>query len=756
MTSNPFLSLSAFTWTITALLMTGALLPKLKGLFPNKSASTLLWRAPLVLIVLAGGYAVALGASYLAVSPSTSWYAVWWNSSWAPGLPPLQLELGLDSLAAFFLLFVGFFALLVAFYSLGALTAEHYDRYRGYIAGGYSVFVWGSLMTILAYDVFSLLIILEITTLAFTALSLFKGQAYRHGLLDGEKWQRQEARLAPKVYLIISHASTVFLLLGFLLLAVPAHSLSFRALRAQAVRGDLTSFQNQAAFILLLIGLGIRAGFTPAHIWPPLVHPASPTTTHAFSLGMGIKVALFLMIRVFFQFLSPEPWWGLLLFLLAGITALINVWYALVSHDLKTALAYHSIENVGIMAAGIGLALYAFAHGASHPIAPLASLAMIAGLFHLVNHAIFKSLLYLATGSIENITHGQVHIARLGGILRLYPWTGLFFLVGAWAITGFPPFNGFVSEWLTIKANIGMLITYATQGDQAVILWRELFVLLLGFLLLIASFALTAICFYKIAGLTLLGQRQAKEAKWDEDDQSLWMLIPMGILALSALLLGLLPIPMYSLLERVITSLGLPVTPEVGPPLYWSAAEIANPIANWSISFQWGIVLLALATLVIVPFLLVRRGSRRTMAWQGGVRDVPSKQINPTGASLTWLVRKQFRYLSLQRLTDKDAKPRGFVNNTDQEEDAYLPDYIHVADSPIDSFQSSQVGGDSMQGVVEVFRYVVNIIIHKVFTWSTSFSFTVQNGDVRRYMTYIGVTYLSILILYMIFYAILK
>jgi len=745
MTTDFLFSLRTFAWIITALLMAGALLPKLRIPSHQKADSGSFWRASLALIILAGSYAMALGASYLASSSPDPKYATWWSGVWVEDLPSLHLVLGLDALAAFFLVLVGLFALLVAIYSLGALTARHYHPYRAYIAGSYSIFVWGSLMTILVYDVFSLLMVLEITTLAFTTLTLFKGEAYRHGNLDGDARQRQEARLAPKVYLIISHASSAFLLLGFLLLAVPAHSLSFQALQEQARNGTISSFQNQAAFILLLIGLGIRAGISPAHIWPPLVHPASPTTTHAFSLGMGIKVSLFLMIRVFFQFLNPAPWWGLLIFLLGGMTAFFNVWYALASHDLKTALAYHSIENIGIMVAGIGLALYAFAYGASHPLAPLAGLAMLAALFHLVNHAIFKSLLYLATGSIENITHGQVHMARLGGILRLYPWTGLFFLVGAWAITGFPPFNGFISEWLTIKANIGMLITYATRGDHAVVLWRELFVLLLGFLLLITSFALTAICFYKIAGLTLLGGRQKKEEKWEERDASLWMLIPMGILALSALFLGLLPLPMRTLLKRVITSLGLSEVQHVGFPLSWGM-ETGKPIVGWPLSLQGIIALLVLAALMLIPFWLARHGRRKSLAWQGGVQDLSPQQMQPTGASLTWLVRKQFRHLS----------PRGLQNNAlaPERKTSYLPDYMPLAAAPTSDITAETTS--SAQGVVEIFRYMINIAIHKTFSWSEKFAITVQNGDVRRYMTYIGVTYLGVLILYMIFYAMLK
>ena len=684
------------------------------------------WRVAkgaLTLIGLASAYAMILGGYALLATPSVKTTSAWFTSAWMPDLlPPLRFELSLDALSAFFLTLIGFFALTVTIYSFGALKARHYRAYRLDIVGAYGLFVWGVIMTVLVHDVFSLLLALEITTLAFAALTLFKSNVYRLGELEGDAQQRKEARLAPKVYLIISHASSAFLVLGFLLLAAPAHSLSFAHLRAQ------TPFLNNAAFWLLFIGLGIRAGLVPAHIWPPLVHPASPTTTHAFSLGMGIKVALYLMIRVFFQFLDIQPWWGLVVFSAAAITALINVWYAIASHDLKTALAYHSIENIGIMLAGVGLAMYGLGHGPGYKLDEVAALALMAGLFHALNHGVFKSLLYLGTGAIENLTHGEVHMERLGGLLRFFPITGGLFLVGAFAISGFPPFNGFVSEWLTIKANLGMFIRYASNSGSQDILWSEIIVLLAGFMLLVTSFALTAFCFYKIAGLTLFGNRPSRGAGWEKKDVAWIMLGPMALLGAITLAVGLFPRPVLTAIASVTTSLGLPDAMSLYiSPTQWSSVNGPIPFDQ---SLHTPLIVAALILIALLAILPILAGAlkrpRRGGFWQGGVADDLSlDQVRETSAALSYLIRRQL------------SPP---VAPTHQKTPAYLPDVFVMAEGS---------SPEARQTVVEWFRAAYNRLIHLTFESSHRFAETVQNGDIRRYMAYILVVYLVLLLLFM-------
>jgi hypothetical protein len=199
---------------------------------------------------------------------------------------------------------------------------------------------------------------------------------------------------------------------------------------------------------LALAGAGSKAGLVPLHVWLPLAHPAAPSHVSALMSGVMTKVAVYGFIRIAFDLLGePAWWWGGLVLALGGITAVLGVLYALMQHDLKRLLAYHTVENIGIIFIGLGLAL---AFQANHMYAS-AALALTAALFHILNHSLFKSLLFFGTGAVLTAT-GERDMERLGGLIHPMPWTALAFLIGAAAISALPPLNGFVSEWLTFQA----------------------------------------------------------------------------------------------------------------------------------------------------------------------------------------------------------------------------------------------------------------------------------------------------------------
>ena len=721
-----FWSVATFAWISLFLFGLGAATPKIEKLL--KTIKLEAWATPIsLLFTLAGSlYAFIMGlGAWLGKVDADS--VVFLTSSWAPtSLPALTWQLRIDALSALFLLLIGFFAILVSIYSLAALKASYYRKYRTHIAGGFNLFVWGSLMVVIVNDIFSLIVVLEVATLSFAILTLYKSRRYETEAMPREDIHFREARLAPMIYLTFSHASTTLLLAGLMLLAVRANSLSFDALRYHVAQSATPL--NSVAFWLILSGLALRAGLTPFHIWPPLVHPASPTTTHAFSLGIGIKVAIFLMYRIFFQFLHLSPWWGLAVFLLGAFTAMINVWYALTSHDLKTGLAYHSIENIGIIVAGLGLAM--FGYQSHHPFTQsIAALALVASLYHLINHSIFKGLLYLVTGAIEDRTKGVVDFARLGGVLRFYPLTGIMFLMGALAISGFPPFNGFISEWLLVRANIGSVVGYVMSHHANDILWRELGILVTGFVLLAASFALTAVCFYKMAGLTLFG-RQSTDIDWKEDDVPWQMVGPMAILALLILILGLFPKIVISELTQVTLSLSdtfisVVSTYKVPVQIAFSGGKTTNvPISSGAFL---GMVISVLAFSGFFLWQWRRRVNSVPM-WRGGLHISP-EQIRLTrdpGTASTWLIRNALKYLSVKRLQqDKDEE------QSEQQklpERGYIPDQIIMAKGFIEE-------GDQI--VSEAFRWTLNRLAAKTISMATIFGFWMQSGDVRRYITYI-------------------
>src|SRR5207247_427010 len=263
-------------------------------------------------------------------------------------------------------------------------------------------------------------------------------------------------------FFIISHCGTCCLILGFLVLFQASGQYGFGGF--SGIGNTMPEGTRNAAFILFLIGFGVKAGIVPLHIWLPAAHPVAPSNVSALMSGVLIKTGIYGLTRVCFDFLGTPPlWWGVTVLTVGTISAVLGVLYALMEHDLKRLLAYHSIENIGIILMGLGAALM-FLH-TGHPV--LATLALIAGLYHTINHASFKGLLFLGAGAVLHATHTR-NMEEMGGLIKRMPQTAFFFLIGAVAISALPPLNGFVSEWLTYQA---LLQGFGTTES----LWRLVF-----------------------------------------------------------------------------------------------------------------------------------------------------------------------------------------------------------------------------------------------------------------------------------------
>jgi hydrogenase-4 component B len=321
----------------------------------------------------------------------------------------------------------------------------------------------------------------------------------------------------------MSHAGTGCLLAGFLLLSAEAGSLEFSAF-ASAGNG-LTGSMQAAVFLLFFVGFGVKAGIIPLHIWLPEAHPVAPSNISALMSGIVIKCGIYGMARVFFEFLGTPPLWAGIAVLIVGVvSALLGVLYALMEHDLKRLLAYHSIENIGIILIGFGAAMMFLSFGYNR----LAAIALIAGLYHTMNHAIFKCLLFLGAGSVLHGTHTR-NMEEMGGLIARMPRTAFCFLVGAIAISGLPPLNGFVSEWLTYQA---LLAGFGTTTN----LTRVLFPVAGALLALTA--ALAATCFVKAFGISFLALPRSEKAAHARESDS-FMVSGMAILAVICVALGL-------------------------------------------------------------------------------------------------------------------------------------------------------------------------------------------------------------------------
>ena len=442
----------------------------------------------------------------------------------------LSLTYTLDGLGAWFLLVLSLLAVPIALFSLGYVAHPHFAHRSAVIGAGFNALLGAVELVFVAADVITFLFAWELMTLATAALV-----ATEH--------ERRTTRRAALLYLVMSHVGTGCLIAGFLVLAAASGSLSFSTvLSGHVVAGPM----RDGLFALFVVGFGVKAGVIPLHVWLPEAHPAAPTSISALMSGVLIKTGIYGLVRVgAFGLGVPSLSWGVCFVALGGISAVLGVLYALMQHDLKRLLAYHSIENIGIILLGLGAGMIGLTYGRSD----LAWVGVAASLYHVLNHAVFKGLLFLGAGGIVLAT-GTRQIEQYGGLLRRMPWTGLFFLIGAMAISGLPPLNGFASEWLTFQA-----LLYGFRGST------EPFVLLLfpiGGALLALTTALAAACFVKAFGISFLALPRSPAAA-DARESPIVMLVPQALLATLCVVLGLLPGLVLRVLGRVMAPLpGLP------------------------------------------------------------------------------------------------------------------------------------------------------------------------------------------------------
>jgi hydrogenase-4 component B len=500
-----------------------------------------------------------------------------------------SLGYGVDPLSAWFLLVLSVLAVPIAIFSIGYVGHPHVRRRSAVIAIGFNVLVGTVELVFTARDAIAFLFAWELMTLATAALVATEHEA-------------RATRLAAFLYLVMSHVGTGCLIAGFMTLAAVSGSLSFSTQLSGALApGPL----RDGLFVLFLAGFGVKAGIIPVHIWLPEAHPAAPTNISALMSAVLIKTGIYGIVRVCaFGLGVPSVSWGVAIVVVGGLSAVLGVLYALVQHDLKRLLAYHSIENIGIILLGLGAAMMGLAYGRGD----VATVGVLASLYHVLNHAVFKGLLFLGAGDVLTAT-GTRHIEHLGGLLRRMPWTGLFFLVGAMAISGLPPLNGFASEWLTFQAFL-----FGFRGSAEPLVH---FMFPIGGALLALTTALAAACFVKAFGISFLARPRSREAAEAVESPAL-MLVPQAFLAALCLALGIVPGLVLRALAPVTASLpGLARHPD--------AVDGGLGMVSGVGSFDQVVPLVFVAVLLAALALaggLTRRGgaARRVPTWGcGGV-----------------------------------------------------------------------------------------------------------------------------------------
>jgi hydrogenase-4 component B len=547
---------------------------------------------------LASGAGILLGVTGL-FAPEP------WTASVQSTLPFLTFAIRLDPLAALFVLTISLVGLAASIYALGYVT-EFYGRASIAVLGAlFNGFLLSMTLVVIADNGFFFLIVWELMSL----LSYFL-VVTEHG--------KAEVRYAGLFYLIMTHVGTAFIILAFLIFFQGGGSFSFEAFRHP--EQPLSEGMRTLVFLMVLIGFGTKAGIVPLHVWLPYAHPAAPSHISALMSGVMIKTAIYALVRVYFDFLGGQfPWWwGFVVLVIGAVSALLGVMYALMEHDLKSLLAYHSVENIGIILLGIGAGMIFQTFGLTE----FAALGLLAGLYHTINHAMFKALLFLGAGSLLYATHTR-NMEEYGGLLRRMPWTGVFFLIGAVSISALPPTNGFVSEWLVFQS---LFLSF----HLPTVLLKLMLPLAAAMLALTSVLALT--CFAKAFGISFLALPRSSHARQAEE-VPITMRIAMGMLAVVCVLLGLAPMVVVPMLDRVVAPFaGLSIEGKVLALDGWALAPVNVEFSSLSpmVLALLLIALSALGLLLAVAFGgLVKQRYYKT--WGCGINLTARMEYTATG-----------------------------------------------------------------------------------------------------------------------------
>lgn len=542
-----------------------------------RGGSTLVYSAAFVITALLGAAALArlLGGGHVATLTLPF------------GLPWLGAHFRIDTISTFFLAVINFGAAAASFFAIG------YGRHEsepGRVLPFFPVFLAAMNLVLVADDAFTFLLSWELMSLASWALVMAHSR------------DPANAR-AGFVYILMASLGTFALLLAFGLLAGADGHYAFDAIRAHPPTPVLAGL----ILALALFGAGSKAGLAPLHVWLPLAHPAAPSHVSALMSGVMTKVAVYGFLRLVFDLAGPADWWWGIPVLTAGAgTAVLGVLFALLQNDFKRVLAYSTIENIGVIFVALGLSL-AFK---TNNFGAAAALAMTAALFHVLNHAIFKNLLFFGAGAVLTAT-GERDLGKLGGLLNRMPATGLFVLVGCAAISALPPLNGFASEWLAFQA---ILLSPSLPS------WAlKLLIPAAGALLALAA-ALAGACFVRAYGIGFLGRPRSDAAK-NAVEVDRFSLVAMGSLSLLCLLAGIFPGIVIDALAPIVRGLvGVSMAPQSA--VGWFAIA---PIAESRSSYDGLLVFLFIAlSAMLAAFIIHRTASnavRVASPWDCGFPD---------------------------------------------------------------------------------------------------------------------------------------
>lgn len=517
-----------------------------------------------------------------------------------PGLFPFAaFSVRLDMLAAFMVTVISLLVTVCSLYSI-AYVREYAGRGAGSMGGFMNLFIASMVGLVVMDNAFYFIILFEAMSLASWFLVISE--------------QDRESVSAGLLYFFIAHAGSVLIMIAFFLMWRESGSLEFTAFRQLSLSPTLSSI----VFLLAFFGFGAKAGMLPLHSWLPRAHPAAPSHASALMSGVMVKIGIFGIIKVGIDLLvAQQLWWGIVVLAFGSVSSVLGVLYALAEHDIKRLLAWHTVENIGIILIGVGVGMV----GIATQNTVLATLGLLGALYHLLNHAVFKGLLFLGAGAVIYRLHTR-DMEKMGGLGKLMPKTALAFLIGCMSISALPPLNGFISEWYTYQS----LFSMSHDGNMLMRLSAPVAIVMLAI-----TGALAAMCFVKVYGVSFCGgprsekATQAREVPWQ-------MTVSMLLLALCCVALGLGASQIAPILAQVAMSLSGAHDVAVTQGHLLIPAQATQAMLSPAIIF---ILLIALPVLPLLIWLCLKGHRtafhRRGEPWACGYAWEPMMAVSASG-----------------------------------------------------------------------------------------------------------------------------
>ncbi len=587
-----------------------------------------------------------------------------------------------DALSGFFVITISLVTFAISVYSIGFTR----DTARaGFLGFFYNILILSLYAVVLSANLFTFLVAWETMAIASYLLVTIE--------------RTEKASRAGLFYAVMTHIGTAFIIVLFFLLYRSTGSMDFEGMKA-GIAGMPAAIKS-IIFVFALIGFGTKAGIIPLHTWIPRAYPVAPPQVAALMSGLMVKMGIYGIIRICMDVMGQGPeWWGIAVIAVGAVSALLGILYAIIENELKLFLAFHSVENIGIILLGVGASMMFKSSG----LYVLSGVALSAALFHLLNHALFKGALFLGSGSIIRGV-GTGNMERMGGLLKRLPYTGLFFLAGALSICALPPFNGFVSEWLTYQS---LLLGYQSPSITAKIVSP------LGGAALALTGAIAAAGFVKAFGISFLGMPRTAEARGAREG-SPSMLIGMGLLAVPCLLFGLFPGAALSWLLPAVSALtgASPALESHGVLVIGQTSAALSPAA-----LLITMIFMAVAVLLAIRIMGGKRKTVYADSWDCGIRGL-TPRMQYTATAFTKPLRIIYKRIYLP---SRDLRVRYVLK----------PFFV----------KSIQYGGEITpffeRYLYEPVTRFINVVARKVRL--------LQSGSLQLYLGYILITLIVLLI----------